>query len=157
MTSPRALPAHTDEALKALADWNVPTADALVSELQAYLPSASGELLRHAWMYGGAMHHGQRRKSGEPYFAHPVAVARLIMKLRLDEASVCAGLLHDVVEDTKASADEIANRFSTVTGEQAFSLQNTKARPSVLLATLFSTLLILPESAGPSAVASLIS
>ena len=113
MTSPRALPAHTDEALNALAEWNVPTADALVSELQAYLPSASGELLRHAWTYGGAMHHGQRRKSGEPYFAHPVAVARLIMKLRLDEASVCAGLLHDVVEDTKASADDIANRFST--------------------------------------------
>ncbi|MCO4760264.1 MAG: bifunctional (p)ppGpp synthetase/guanosine-3',5'-bis(diphosphate) 3'-pyrophosphohydrolase [Myxococcales bacterium] len=90
----------------------MPTADELVAQMRTYLPSAEGELLKKAWLYGAAHHHGQRRKSGAPYYMHPVAVAQLIMRMRLDEASICAGLLHDVVEDTPVTTADITALFS---------------------------------------------
>ncbi len=99
-------------AVTELAKWKVPTADMLVAQLQTYLPKNDGVMLREAWIFGAVHHLGQHRKSGEPYYAHPIAVAQLIMKMRLDEASVCAGLLHDLVEDTTVSAEQIGQLFS---------------------------------------------
>ena len=84
----------------------------LVEELRSYLPSADVEMVRRAWRFGAAAHHGQKRKGGGPYYTHPIAVARLLLRLRLDEASVCAGLLHDVVEDCGVKLEEIRARFS---------------------------------------------
>ncbi len=63
------------------------------------------------------MHAGQTRKSGEPYVVHPVSVAGIIADLRLDAASVCAGLLHDVVEDTLATTDDITKEFGVEVAE----------------------------------------
>jgi GTP pyrophosphokinase len=89
-----------------------PTVDELVATLRSYLPESDHQLVRRAYAFAARCHAGQVRKSGEPYFAHPVAVAFLLTRLRLDGASISAGLLHDVAEDTTVSIDEIAQRFN---------------------------------------------
>ena len=67
------------------------------------------------------MHQGQLRKSGDPYFIHPVGVADIIAQLRLDTASVCAALLHDVIEDTPATSEDLAREFGTFSGFYLFN------------------------------------
>ncbi len=69
------------------------------------------ELVRKAYVYAAAAHAGQTRLSGEPYLSHPLAVAYTLADMRLDGASVAAGLLHDTVEDTKATIEEIDESF----------------------------------------------
>lgn len=83
----------------------------LVDRVRAYHPEADCELIRRAYHYGEWAHRAQLRKSGEPYFTHPARVAGIIADLRLDTASVCAGLLHDVVEDTLASLEDVRGDF----------------------------------------------
>src|ERR1700759_5622906 len=83
------------------------TLQELTGRIQTYQPSADVALIEKAYGYGERAHRGQTRKSGDPYFSHPASVAGIITELRLDTASVCAGLLHDVVEDTLASTDDI--------------------------------------------------
>lgn len=85
--------------------------DELLKKVQSYHESADLDLIRRAYHYGEWAHREQVRKSGEPYFTHPVRVAGIIAELRLDTASVCAGLLHDVVEDTLATAEDIKGDF----------------------------------------------
>ncbi len=85
----------------------------LVDRVQRYHPRADLELIRRAWHYSEWAHREQTRKSGEPYFVHPARVAGVIAELKLDAASVCAGLLHDVVEDTLATTDDIERDFGT--------------------------------------------
>ncbi len=95
----------------------VPTADELVATLRSYLPDADFVMVKRAYSFAARSHMGQVRKSGEPYFAHPVAVALLLTRLRLDSASICSGLLHDVAEDTHVSIEEISRRFSPEIGQ----------------------------------------
>ncbi len=83
----------------------------LVDRVRAYHPEADDGLIRRAYHYGEWAHRAQLRKSGEPYFTHPARVAGIIADLRLDTASVCAGLLHDVVEDTLASLEDVRGDF----------------------------------------------
>ncbi len=74
----------------------------------------SGEdrkLLLAAYDYAERMHNGQKRASGEPYFTHPCAVAEILIDLGLDVPSIAAAFLHDVIEDTPATEDDIKNRF----------------------------------------------
>lgn len=85
--------------------------DELVERIQSYHPSADVELIRKAYRFSEWAHRDQTRKSGEPYFTHPVSVAQVITEYRLDTASVCAGLLHDVVEDTISTMDDIGVGF----------------------------------------------
>ena len=85
--------------------------DEIIDRVRAYQPTADGELIKRAFDYSYKMHEGQMRKSGDPYIIHPVSVAGIITELRLDTASVCAGLLHDVVEDTLASSKDIEKHF----------------------------------------------
>ncbi len=85
--------------------------DELRSRVRAYQPAADLDLLDRAYHYSQRAHEGQTRKSGDPYFSHPVSVAGIITELRLDLASVCAGLLHDVVEDTLATTTDIEREF----------------------------------------------
>src|SRR5690242_4590521 len=70
----------------------------LVTKVQSYHPAADVELIERAYKFAEWSHREQMRKSGDPYFIHPASVAGIIAELRLDTASVCAGLLHDVVE-----------------------------------------------------------
>jgi GTP diphosphokinase / guanosine-3',5'-bis(diphosphate) 3'-diphosphatase len=85
--------------------------DQLVFRVQGYQPTADSELIRKAYHYSEWAHREQMRKSGDPYFIHPASVAEIITDLRLDTASVCAGLLHDVVEDTLATSDDLSREF----------------------------------------------
>src|SRR5690349_12973572 len=83
----------------------------LVTKVQSYHPAADVELIERAYKFAEWSHREQMRKSGDPYFIHPASVAGIIADLRLDTASVCAGLLHDVVADTPASLDQIKGSF----------------------------------------------
>ncbi len=90
----------------------------LIQRVKAYQPSVDPELIQRAYDYSFRMHAGSKtRKSGQPYIVHPVGVAGILADLRLDAASVCAGLLHDVVEDTLATTDEIQKEFGTEVAE----------------------------------------
>jgi guanosine-3',5'-bis(diphosphate) 3'-pyrophosphohydrolase len=92
-------------------------AEQLIERIRTYQPSVDSDLIQRAYDYSFRMHAGQTRKSGQPYVTHPVSVAGIIADLRLDAASVCAGLLHDVVEDTLATTDDITKEFGTEVAE----------------------------------------
>ncbi|MEM9071919.1 MAG: bifunctional (p)ppGpp synthetase/guanosine-3',5'-bis(diphosphate) 3'-pyrophosphohydrolase [Myxococcota bacterium] len=85
----------------------------LVDRVQGYHPQADTDLIDRAYQYSMRMHDGQMRKSGDPYFIHPSSVAGIIAEMRLDTASVCAALLHDVVEDTDVTEKDIEQQFGT--------------------------------------------
>ena len=85
--------------------------DQIVSELAGYFPNADLPLVRRAYQFAAQAHDGQTRKSGDPYVTHPLAVAQIIAELKLDVASVCAGLLHDCVEDTSATIEQLSELF----------------------------------------------
>ena len=86
-------------------------ADDLVALVRNYNPKTDEALIREAYEYGRAMHEGQVRHSGEPYFSHPVAVAAILTEQQLDDATIITALLHDTIEDTKSTYSEVANRF----------------------------------------------
>jgi len=83
----------------------------ILTRVSAYHPSPDLDLIKKAYVYSAKVHQGQVRKSGEPYLIHPLEVAGLLAQLRLDEASIVAGLLHDTVEDTLATVEEIRELF----------------------------------------------
>jgi GTP pyrophosphokinase len=87
------------------------TVDELVSKVETYHSSANLDVIRKAYEFAEVAHEGQKRKSGDPYFIHPVSVAGIITDLKLDVASICAALLHDVVEDTPVTAADLDRQF----------------------------------------------
>lgn len=88
-----------------------PVAEQIERTLRGYDPGADVALVKRAYEFAAERHAGQVRRSGEPYLVHPVEVAKIITDLRLDVPSVCAGLLHDCVEDTSATPDDIRRLF----------------------------------------------
>ncbi|WP_339914910.1 bifunctional (p)ppGpp synthetase/guanosine-3',5'-bis(diphosphate) 3'-pyrophosphohydrolase [uncultured Brevundimonas sp.] len=90
----------------------------LIEAVKAYDPTADEALLNRAYVYAMKMHGSQLRASGDPYFAHPIQVAGILTDYKLDTASIVTALLHDVVEDTSATRDDIAAMF----GEEIASL-----------------------------------
>ena len=81
--------------------------------VREYNPSADFAQIRAAFDYADAAHGSQRRKSGEPYITHPLAVAQIVAEeLKLDSESIEAALLHDVIEDTTADYEQVARLFS---------------------------------------------
>jgi len=89
----------------------------LLSKLEGYLQPAQVERVRDAYEFGAQAHQGQKRLSGEPYIAHPVAVADLLADLHMDPQTIIAAILHDVIEDTETAKDEIAERFGAEVAE----------------------------------------
>jgi RelA/SpoT family (p)ppGpp synthetase len=89
----------------------------LVERVKAYQPDADEDALNRAYVYATLKHGQQTRHSGDPYYAHPVAVAGLLTTLKLDEATIIAGLLHDVVEDTDTPVSEIRALFGDAVAE----------------------------------------
>ena len=85
--------------------------DELIAAVEAYNPGVDKELLARAFRYAAAAHEGQTRSSGEPFVHHPWAVAKICAELHLDEQSLAAALLHDVVEDTEAELDDLRAEF----------------------------------------------
>jgi guanosine-3',5'-bis(diphosphate) 3'-pyrophosphohydrolase len=87
------------------------TADDLIALVRTYNPRTNEAMIREAWAFGEAMHDGQLRQSGDPYFSHPVAVAAILAEQQMDDATIVTALLHDTIEDTKASFAEVERRF----------------------------------------------
>jgi len=83
----------------------------LVTKVQSYDPTMESSWLREVYELADAAHDGQRRASGEDYIEHPVAVARILADMEMDRATIAAAILHDVVEDTVVTGDEVATRF----------------------------------------------
>jgi GTP diphosphokinase / guanosine-3',5'-bis(diphosphate) 3'-diphosphatase len=87
------------------------TAAQLTEQIKAYDPNVDGGRIARAYNFAEAAHSGQMRSSGEPYFTHPVAIASFLTTLKLDSDSIITALLHDTVEDTDASLEEIEQLF----------------------------------------------
>src|SRR5229473_3785030 len=83
----------------------------LIEEIPKYQPGADLDVLARAYQFSAASHQGQQRASGEPYLSHPLAVANLLVDFKMDVTTVTAGLLHDVLEDTVATKDDLAREF----------------------------------------------
>jgi guanosine-3',5'-bis(diphosphate) 3'-pyrophosphohydrolase len=93
----------------------IPDNETLVSELggtlESYLDESAIFDIYSATIYGAEAHKGQKRKSGEDYIYHPIAVARILGEMRMDSRTIIAAILHDVVEDTDTTLEELANIF----------------------------------------------
>jgi len=85
--------------------------ETLLEKLRSYSPESDLELVRRAYEFSAQEHKGQVRHSGEPYLVHPLEVADFLADMKLDVVAICAGLLHDVVEDTLVSTQRIAELF----------------------------------------------
>src|SRR5579862_5682987 len=83
----------------------------LVELVRSYDPKADEDALNRAYVYSMKAHGSQKRDSGDPYFSHPVEVAGILARMKLDTASIVTGLLHDTVEDTVATLEDIERLF----------------------------------------------
>lgn len=102
----------------------------------SYLPAREQERIRKAFEQGAKMHEGQKRRSGEPYFTHPVAVAVILAEMRADSDTLIAALLHDTVEDTDLTLDEIDQQYngavrSLIDGVTKLSSQDIDGKPTM--------------------------
>ncbi len=108
----------------------------LVAKVKTYNPKSNIALITQAYDYAMEAHQGQKRRSGEPYFLHPVAVAWQLADQQLDDATIITALLHDTLEDTPVTFDDISERFGTeiaklvsgVTKLTEFHLNSTEAK-----------------------------
>ncbi|MCM2334062.1 MAG: bifunctional (p)ppGpp synthetase/guanosine-3',5'-bis(diphosphate) 3'-pyrophosphohydrolase [Anaeromyxobacteraceae bacterium] len=106
----------------------------ILDRVATYHPDPDLDLIKKAYVYSAKVHQGQLRKSGEPYLVHPLEVAGILAEMKLDEASVVTGLLHDTIEDTLATKDEVGELFGPeiadlvdgVTKLSQFSAANTQ-------------------------------
>jgi GTP pyrophosphokinase len=89
----------------------------ILEEVSKYRPDGDLESIKRAYVYSAKVHQGQIRKSGEPYLIHPLEVAQILAQMRLDEASIVSGILHDTIEDTLATKEELQELFGTEVAE----------------------------------------
>ena len=89
----------------------------LIEALSTYADKAELDMVEQAYRFAAQAHEGQCRKSGEPFVAHPVEVALILSSLRMDAETICAALLHDTVEDTNATVEELTNRFGSAVAQ----------------------------------------
>ena len=83
----------------------------IIDKIADYVPEADLDIVKRAYIYSARVHEGQVRLSGEPYLSHPLEVAGVLADMKLDPESIAAGLLHDVIEDTSATPQEIKDLF----------------------------------------------
>ena len=87
------------------------TIDKIIEKMETNNPNSNIELIRKAYNYANENHKDQKRISGEPYIIHPLEVAYILAELELDDSTICAALLHDVVEDTPITHEDIVREF----------------------------------------------
>ena len=106
--------AKIDGAVKTMEDFTSPEQlyQELIASVKKYHPSTDITMIEKAYRIARDAHKDQRRKSGEPYIIHPLCVAIILADLELDKETIVAGLLHDVVEDTVMTSEEIRKEFS---------------------------------------------
>ena len=105
---------NTDKELSTPKDFTPPEElyKTLIEKVQKYHPNTDITMIEKAYQVASKAHEGQFRKSGEPYIMHPLCVAIILAELELDKETIAAGILHDVIEDTVMTTEEIAEEFS---------------------------------------------
>ncbi len=98
----------------------------LVDRVRSYNPDADEELLNRAYVYAMKAHGAQKRASGDPYFTHPLEVAAILTDLKLDDATIVAAVLHDTIEDTASTREEIDTLFGPEIGALVEGLTKIK-------------------------------
>jgi GTP diphosphokinase / guanosine-3',5'-bis(diphosphate) 3'-diphosphatase len=98
----------------------------LVDRVRRYNPHANEDLLNRAYVYAMKAHGAQTRASGDPYFSHPLEVAAILTELKLDDATIAAAVLHDVIEDTESTREEIDHLFGPEIGRLVDGLTKLK-------------------------------
>ena len=101
-------PKKTFPSSEAEAEFNT-----LLVNMQEYLPDYNKETVEKAYDFAAGYHQNQTRRSGEPYITHPLAVANIVTNLKLDNSSVIAAILHDTVEDTDCTLEDIEGEFGS--------------------------------------------
>ncbi|MGF1472175.1 MAG: RelA/SpoT family protein [Rubrobacteraceae bacterium] len=109
------------------------TISSLIEKVTSYAPEGVEELVADAYAVAHAAHRGQSRKSGEPFVYHPLATAEILADLRLDATTVAAALLHDVLEDTEVTKEELAKRFGQELTEIVDGVTKLRHLPSANL------------------------
>jgi guanosine-3',5'-bis(diphosphate) 3'-pyrophosphohydrolase len=107
-----------DQLLTAASERHHELFEELVAEVAAYNPDVDRDLLERAFTFASERHEGQQRRSGEDFILHPLGVARILANLGRDDATLAAALVHDVVEDTQATVEEVRTEF----GEEVATL-----------------------------------
>jgi guanosine-3',5'-bis(diphosphate) 3'-pyrophosphohydrolase len=107
-----------DQVLTAASERHHELFEELVAEVVAYNPDVDRDLLERAFTFASERHEGQQRRSGEDFILHPLGVARILAELGRDDATLAAALVHDVVEDTQATVEEVRAEF----GEEVATL-----------------------------------
>ena len=105
---------RADAAVKSMHDFTAPEElyEELIKSVRKYHPSTDISMIQKAYEIASDAHKDQKRKSGEPYIIHPLCVAIILADLELDKETIVAGLLHDAVEDTWMTVEEVSNKFS---------------------------------------------
>ena len=85
--------------------------DELIADVAAYNPDVDRDLITRAFLFAAAAHEGQQRRSGEEFVLHPWGAAKICAQLRLDDETIAAALLHDVVEDTEVGLEDVRAEF----------------------------------------------
>src|SRR3569623_3697425 len=98
----------------------------LVDRVRVYNPHTDEDLLNRAYVYAMKAHGEQKRASGDPYFSHPLEVAAILTDLKLDDATIVAALLHDTIEDTESTREEIDTIFGPKIGKLVDGLTKLK-------------------------------
>jgi GTP diphosphokinase / guanosine-3',5'-bis(diphosphate) 3'-diphosphatase len=98
----------------------------LVDRVRRYNPNADEDLLNRAYVYAMKAHGAQKRASGDPFFSHPLEVAAILTDLKLDDATIVAAVLHDTIEDTASTREEIDNIFGKEIGALVDGLTKLK-------------------------------
>jgi GTP diphosphokinase / guanosine-3',5'-bis(diphosphate) 3'-diphosphatase len=98
----------------------------LLERVKSYNPNTDEALLNRAYVYAMKAHGTQKRASGDPYFAHPLEVAAILTDLKLDDATIVAAVLHDTIEDTETTREEIDRLFSPEIGQLVDGLTKIK-------------------------------
>ena len=88
-----------------------PTIDEVIAAVEQYHPKADFDLIRRAYVFGAEAHKEQKRLSGVPYISHPLAVAHILTQLKMDPMTIASALLHDTIEDTGVTAQQVSERF----------------------------------------------
>lgn len=112
--------------------------DQLIKQMRSYHPSSDFSMIQKAYEIAGEAHKEQKRKSGEPYFVHPMSVALILANLKLDKETIVAAILHDVVEDTDITVEDVEREFGhevaflvdSVTKLSNLSMEITQAQMS---------------------------
>ena len=130
-----------DAAVKSMHDFTSPEVlyQELIKSVKKYHPSTDISMIEKAYKVASEAHKDQKRKSGEPYIIHPLCVAIILADLELDKETIVSGLLHDAVEDTWMTYEEVEKEFGsevallvdgvTKRGQLPFSKDKVELRP----------------------------